>query len=207
VYEHYVYVPYADAGMDGFASALVREKNTHNRIIGHHTLIPRGGLSATPLSAVGYKDRLYVCIHGASKHAGIGVWHTQTEGRGGTVTKNRHTIRGEELAAELVRLGLANKSISLRLWTCWGGGKANEDRGTIEPGDDDRTSFALRVASGLKAAGRKSIEVVGYRHLVFLGAKKLTDNNGHKSLQKTFGSTDFVNVSEENKVRIQVKAI
>ncbi|MBS7811542.1 hypothetical protein [Roseococcus pinisoli] len=201
--------------MDEFAAALVKEKNRHNRFFGHHTLIGRadqGNTSATPLSVVGVKDRLYVCIHGASRRAGVGVYHiTPTqEGMFGPIATGapvRHEVVGENLARDLVRLGLANKSISLRLWTCWGGGKREEDRDGVATGDGDRRSFALRVASGLKAAGRTSIEVVGYTQLVFLNVGRLKANGGHKQLQTRYGEESMINVSEENKVRFAVKAM
>ena len=215
MFEHYVYVPYEDAGMDDFAVALVKEKNRHNKVIGHHTLIRRvdqGNVGAPPLAVVGTQDRLYVCIHGASRRAGVGVHHItpMAEGTFGPIATGapvRHEVTGERLASELVRLGLANKRISLRLWTCWGGGKRVEDRDGMAEGDGDRRSFALRVACGLKAAGRISIEVVGYTHLVYLDPGRLRRNCGHKQLQMVYQTDSFVNVSEATKVRYEVKAI
>jgi hypothetical protein len=206
--EFYVYVPFADAQMDSFASALVELKNKKNRFFGHHTLILRpdqGNTSASPLSVVGSYDRLYLCIHGASKRAGVGVYHTRAFSADGD-KKVRHEVAGEDLAEQMVDLGLANKSIDVLLWTCWGGGKENEDRDGTTAGDHDHRSFTLRFATGLKKRGRKSLTVTGYTQLVDLGTKRLTDNGGKKKLQIRLGEDNYQTTSD-HKIQFKVTAI
>jgi len=206
--EFYVYVPFADRMMDDFAAALVEEKNKKNRVLGHHTLIGRanqGNTARSPLAVVGSYDRLYVCIHGASKRAGVGVYHTSTWGRTAN-TEVRHEVSGEGLAGQLVDLGLANKSIDVRLWTCWGGGKETEDRDGAAAGDHDRRSFALRFATGLKARGRTSVTVTGYTKLVDLGVARLRASGGKKKLQAVYGQ-DTYGATDDGKIQYKVSAI
>jgi hypothetical protein len=214
VKEHYVYVPFADDMMDDFAAALVVEKNKVNRFFGHHTLIKRpdqGNDSAAPLSVIGRSDRLYMCIHGASKRAGVGVYHVKTFKRGklGLVLdkSERKEISGEGLAEHVADLGLPpRRSIDIRLWTCWGGGKENEDRDGTVVGDHDRRSFALRFAQGMKEMGFMDVTVTGYTHLVDLGVARLKAAGGKKMLQTVYGQDTYI-PTNESKIQYKVSAI
>jgi hypothetical protein len=210
---NYVFIPFADEKFDPFAAALVKEKNAANKFIGRHELIKRadqGNSSATPLSVIGRFDRLYVGVHGTEKLAGVGGYHTYEMGTGKSrdqiLRTHNHTIRGEELADLLVKLGLPNKYIDLRLWTCWGGGKAQEDRDGVEVGDGDRMSFVTRVAAGLRGLGWNWITVVGYTHLVDLRVDKLRERQGHKELQRVFGEDTYM-PTKGHKVTVPIKII
>jgi len=121
----YVYVPYLNKTMDEFAVALVREKNQKNLVFGRYKKIDRDIQSGSrPLSVVGSGDRLYVLVHG-SETPGVCVYKGFDSATG--KDQVQHKVTGEDFAAVLINSGLQDKSMEVRLWTCWGG------RGQIIP--------------------------------------------------------------------------
>ena len=195
---NYVYVPYADKEMDNFAFSLVNEKNKVNKFFGRHKLINRDNFG-TPLSVVGWNDRLYTMAHGSGTHCGVCV---NTNPR---KDENKY-VTGEDFAKLLVKLGLKNTGLDVRLWTCWGGKSGNDAwQGPIGNLEHSLSSFTLRVACGFKELGYKKITVVGYRKLVNISGLNLQNHQGHKVLQDE--EDNFSLVTDEDKVRYQVSAM
>ena len=195
---NYVYVPYRVRDMDDYADALVSIKNKKNAVFGRHSLIRRG-LSNEPLSVVGWRDSLYLLVHGSGLATGVGVDQSHHDGEARRVT-------GEDFATRLIGLGLRRTTIDLRLWTCWGAGKEVEDR--LGPDGQASDSFALRVARGLAMGGYANVTVTSYRKLVNLSVANLQASNGHKMLQSNEGDNlDFARVTSNDRVSYRVSNI
>jgi len=189
---NYVYVPYRVNDMDLYAGALVSIKNKKNKVFGQHKLIARG-LSEQPLSVVGWRDSLYVLIHGSGRATGVGVDMSHHDGEA------RH-VTGEDFAARLIGLGLRRTTIDLRLWTCWGAGKHGDDD-RMGPDGQESEPFAMRVARGLAAGGYVNVTVSSYRKLVNLSVANLDTFKGHKVLQTSEG---FARVTANDRVSYKV---
>jgi hypothetical protein len=198
---YYVYVPYADKAMDKYADFLVDEKNKTNWVFGKHQKIDRdkGG---TPLSVVGWCDRLYVLVHGTGAYSGVCV-------NTNPMNDDEKYVTGEDFAGVLVNAGLKNTTVDVRLWTCWGGNRGTENWHGPDGNDDHRlSSFALRVACGFKERRYTSITVVGYRKLVNLSEIVLKKFGGHKVLQDHGeGDPKFMRVRDADRATYKVSAI
>lgn len=155
--------------MDPYADALVKAKNAVHRFTTRYQLIDRLG-RPDELAAVGFRDRLYVLIHGRDT---LGVGARQVSGH------PYQDVTGDELADRLIARGLRNKVIDLRLWTCSGG----RDAATPAAGFGGvALSFAGRVHARLHAVGHRCIAVCSYLEPVSLAGTALAGNGGHKKL-------------------------
>ena len=151
----FVYVPFAEpegqhANFDKYAVALVKAKNKYWH---RYTLIERGGTQ--PLSKVKNGDRLYILIHGQAD--GMRAVYKDAAGR--------HTLTGAELADHLTGLGLADRKIDLRLFSCYSGLEGD----STDPNKPGRSTLVLELCSALRAgSGYKKMNFTGYTEPVLI---------------------------------------
>ena len=176
---NYIYVPYADRGMDDFSVSLEMKKNDH-KWIRRYTHIKRSK-GASPLSTVGWGDTLYIGLHGRAAFYGVGAYVRYYDGK-----NEVHNVSGMDLAKELIDSGLPNTWVDLRLWTCYGAAGANSpsvatDAPTAGYGNDAR-SFAAKVHAAFKIFGYNKVTVTGYKEEVSISGMALDRNQGKKTL-------------------------
>ncbi|MBY0462784.1 MAG: hypothetical protein K2Q34_06355 [Alphaproteobacteria bacterium] len=191
----WVYVPYQDQKMDEYANALIEAKKGKYELIlrtAPNVTIKNLNFSshsrkekevedekkeamATELNGIKSGDRLYILLDG-----------TMERGEGGYTTleinKNRKEkddpygfkkivpatkkVDAETLADDLIKSGLPNSLIDLRLWTCYGG--ENIDAGTEAEQMD--SSFGCRLHAAFNGHGYIHISVTAYKALVSIAS-------------------------------------
>jgi hypothetical protein len=152
----YIYVPFREKLMDEYAAALVATKNKQRLRRSMYALVARQD-TGEPLAVVQNNDRLYVLIHGVAR-GGFGSRPDYRQSRNVEVT-------GPELAEHLRRFGLKNRTIDLRLWSCYGGKTVRlTDANNVEIQEGGKgidSSFLLQLASNLKTT-HEYISFTGY---------------------------------------------